>query len=129
MARIAGTTIPRGKRVVIALTYIYGISHSLSKKAIREAKIDESKRVTDLTEEEEKKLREIIGKKYKTEGELRRERRDSVERLKRIDCHRGVRHKRGLPVRGQNTRTNSRTVRGNIRKVAGSGRKAPPTAK
>ncbi len=129
MARIAGTTIPKEKRVVIALTYIYGVGPSLSKRAVKEAKIDESKRVSELTEDEEKKLREIIEKKYRTEGELRRERRDSVERLKRIDCYRGVRHKRGLPVRGQNTRTNNRTVRANIRKVAGSGKKAPPSPK
>ncbi len=127
--RIAGITIPKNKRVVIALTYVFGVGPSLSKKILKEAKIDESKRTDELSDNEGKKLREIIEKNHKTEGELRRERRDSVERLKRIDCYRGVRHKRGLPVKGQNTRTNSRTVRGNIRKIAGSGKKAPPAAK
>lgn len=129
MTRISGVTIPKEKRVVIALTYIYGIGPSISKNILKEAKINESKRTSELTDTEVKKLREIVEKKHTTEGELRRERRDSVERLKRIDCYRGVRHKRGLPVRGQNTRTNNRTVRGNIRRVAGSGRKAPPAAK
>ncbi len=129
MARISGITIPKEKRVIISLTYVFGIGPSLSKKILKEANIEESKRTADLTDEEMKKLREIIEKNHKTEGELRRERRDSTDRLKRIDCYRGVRHKRSLPVRGQNTRTNSRTVRGNVRKVAGSGRKAPPAAK
>ncbi len=129
MSRIAGVTIPKEKRVVIALTYIYGIGYSLSKQILKEAKIDEGKRTSELTSDEEKKLREVIEKKYTTEGELRRQRRDSVDRLKRIDCYRGTRHKRGLPVRGQNTRTNNRTVRGNRRNVAGSGKKAPPSPK
>ncbi len=129
MARIAGINIPKEKRVVIALTYVFGIGKSLSRAILKEAKVDEAKRTKDLTENELKKLREIIEKKQKTEGELRRERRDSVERLKRIECYRGTRHKKGLPVRGQNTRTNNRTVRGNVRKSAGSGRKAPPSAK
>ncbi len=129
MARISGTTIPKEKRVVIALTYIYGIGPSLSKKILAEAGVDESKRVAKLTDEETKKIREIVEKKNRTEGELRRERRDAVDRLKRIDCYRGVRHKRSLPVHGQNTRTNSRTVRGNVRRVAGSGKKAPPSPK
>ncbi len=129
MARISGISIPKEKRVVVSLTYVFGIGPSLSKKILKEAKIDESKRVKDLTDEEAKKLREIIEKKHKTEGELRRERRDAVERLKRIDSYRGTRHRKGLPVRGQNTRTNNRTVRGNVRRVAGSGKKAPPAAK
>ena len=129
MARISGVSIPKEKRVVISLTYIFGIGPSLSKKILKKAKIDESKHVKDLTEQETKKLREAVEKEHRTEGELRRERREAVERLKRIDSYRGTRHKKGLPVRGQNTRTNSRTVRGNIRKVAGSGRKAAPSAK
>jgi len=129
MSRIAGVTIPKEKRVVIALTYIYGIGPSLSKDILKKVKIDEGKRVSELTDNEEKKLRELIEKQYTTEGELRRERRESVERLKRIDCYRGTRHKRGLPVRGQNTRTNNRTVRGNKRNIAGSGKKAPPSPK
>lgn len=129
MARISGTNIPKEKRIVISLTYIYGIGPTLSKKILKEAGVDEAKRTGKLTDDETKKIREIVEKKYKTEGELRRERRDSVDRLKRIDCYRGVRHKRGLPVRGQNTRTNNRTVRGNVRRVAGSGKKAPPSPK
>jgi small subunit ribosomal protein S13 len=129
MARISGTNIPKEKRIVISLTYIYGIGPTLSKKILKEAGVDESTRAGKLTDDETKKIREIVEKKYKTEGELRRERRDSVDRLKRIDCYRGVRHKKGLPVRGQNTRTNNRTLRGNVRKVAGSGKKAPPSPK
>jgi small subunit ribosomal protein S13 len=129
MARISGITIPKEKRIVISLTYILGIGPSLSKKILKEAKIDESKRTADLTDEEAKTLREIIEKKYKTEGELRREKRDAIDRLKRIDCYRGTRHKKGLPVRGQNTKTNNRTVRGNKRNIAGSGRKAAPAPK
>lgn len=129
MARISGITIPKEKRVVVALTYIYGIGPTLSKKILKEVSIDENTRVEKLKEEDLKKLRDIIDKRHRTEGELRRERRDSVERLKRIDCYRGVRHKRGLPVRGQNTRTNNRTVRGNVRKIAGSGRKGAPAPK
>ncbi len=129
MARISGTSIPKEKRIVISLTYIYGIGPTLSKRILKEAKVDESKRTADLTDDETKRIREIVEKKHKTEGELRRERRDAVDRLKRIDCYRGVRHKRGLPVRGQNTRTNNRTVRGNVRRVAGSGKKAPPSPK
>jgi small subunit ribosomal protein S13 len=129
MARISGISIPKEKRVVISLTYIYGIGPTLSKKILKEVGVDEDKRTSDLSDEETKKIRELVEKKYRTEGELRRERRDSVDRLKRIDCYRGVRHKRGLPVRGQNTRTNNRTLRGNVRRVAGSGKKAPPSPK
>jgi small subunit ribosomal protein S13 len=129
MARISGTNIPKEKRIVISLTYIYGIGPTLSRKILKEAGVDESTRTGKLTDDETKKIREIVEKKHKTEGELRRERRDSVDRLKRIDCYRGVRHKKGLPVRGQNTRTNNRTVRGNVRRVAGSGKKTPPSAK
>ena len=129
MPRITGISIPENKNVVISLTYIYGIGPSVSRKILQEAKIEQTKKTSDLTDKELGKLREIIEKKHKVEGELRRERREAVDRLKRIDCYRGVRHKRGLPVRGQNTRTNSRTVRGNVRRVAGSGKKAPPSAK
>ena len=129
MARISGTTIPKDKRIVIALTYIYGIGPSLSKKILREAGVDEAKRTAELNDTEVKKIRELVEKNNVTEGELRRERRDSVDRLKRIDCYRGVRHKRKLPVRGQNTRTNSRTVRANVRNIAGSGKKAPSSPK
>ena len=129
MSRIAGVTIPKNKRIVIALTYVFGVGLSLSKKVLKNVKIDENKRTSELTDDEIKRLREAIEKEYSVEGELRRERRDSVERLKRIDCYRGTRHKKGLPVRGQNTRTNNRTVRGNVRRIAGSGKKAPPSPK
>ncbi len=129
MTRIAGTTIPGDKKIAVALTHIYGIGPSLSKKIINEAKVDKEKRTSEFSDEEINRLREVIEKKYTTEGELRRQKRESVERLKRIGCYRGVRHKKSLPVRGQNTRTNSRTVRGNIKKTAGSGRKAPPSPK
>ncbi len=129
MSRIAGVNIPKEKRVVISLTYIYGIGPSLSERLLESVKIDKSKKVKDLTDGEVKKLKEAVEKKQKTEGELRRERRDAIDRLKRIDSYKGVRHKKRLPVRGQNTRTNSRTVRGNVRMVAGSGRKGAPAAK
>ncbi len=127
--RIAGVSIPKEKRVVVALTYIYGIGRSLSEEILEETGVNGSKRVNELTDEETKKIREMVEKKYRTEGELRRERREAIDRLKRIECYRGVRHKKGLPVRGQNTRTNNRTVRGNVRRMAGSGKKAPPTPK
>ena len=129
MARISGTNIPKEKRIVISLTYIYGIGPTLSKKILKEAGVDESKRTGKLNDDETKKIREIVEKKHRTEGELRRERRDAIDRLKRIDCYRGVRHKKGLPVRGQNTRTNNRTIRGNVRRIAGSGKKKAPSAK
>jgi len=123
MPRISGVSIPENKKVSVSLTYIHGIGHSLSEKILREAKVEGDKKTSDLTEEEIGKIRDVIDNNHRTEGELRREKRESIDRLKRIDCYRGVRHKRNLPVRGQNTRTNSRTVRGNVRKTAGSGRK------
>lgn len=127
--RISGVNIPKEKRAVIALTYIFGIGKASSQDILREVKIDESKRISELSDAEAKKLRDFVEKKYRIEGELRRDFRDSVDRLKRINCYRGVRHKKGLPVRGQNTKTNSRTVRGNVRKSAGSGRKEAPAPK
>lgn len=123
MARIAGITIPNDKRVVVALTYIYGIGDSLSKKILDNVKVDYSKYVKDLTDKELGDLRNIIEKEYKVEGEKRREIMMNIKRLKEIGSYRGTRHSRNLPVRGQRTKTNSRTVRGNIRKTAGSGRK------
>ncbi len=129
MSRIAGVNIPKEKRVEVSLTYVYGIGRSLSEKLLESVKIDKSKKVKDLTDGEVKKIKEAVEKKQKTEGELRRERRDAVDRLKRIDSYKGVRHKKRLPVRGQNTCTNSRTVRGNVRMVAGSGRKGTPAPK
>jgi len=127
MARIAGVNIPDNKQIEIALTYIFGIGRSLSRRILNEANIEASRRVAELTSEELKKLKEIIEKNYKIEGDLKRERMMNVRRLKDISCWRGLRYFKGLPVRGQRTRTNSRTVRGNVRKTVGSGRKPAPT--
>ena len=123
MPRIAGVNIPDNKRIEVALTYIYGIGLSLSKKILVQAKIDANVRASKLTAEETNRLREIIEKGLKVEGELRRERMMNIKRLKDIGSYRGIRHSRGLPVRGQRTKTNTRTVRGNVRKTMGSGRK------
>lgn len=125
MPRIAGINIPENKQIEIALTYIYGIGLSLSRKILAEAKIDPNLRASQLTPVQVQKLKEIIGKKYKIEGDLRREVMMAIKRLKDIGSFRGIRHQKGLPVRGQRTRTNTRTIRGNIRKTVGSGRKPP----
>ncbi len=129
MPRISGISIPENKRAVISLTYIYGIGPSASKEILKQVGVDEKKRTSELSEEEIGKIRQFIDSKHRVEGDLKRERRENIDRLKRIECYRGVRHKRNLPVRGQNTRTNSRTVRGNTRKTAGSGRKGAPSPK
>jgi len=129
MPRIAGINIPDKKQICIALTYIYGIGDSLSKKILKEADIDFYKKASDLSEADILKIKKIIDKKSKIEGELRRELLKNIRRLKAIGCWRGARHKKSLPVRGQKTRKNSRTVRGNVRKTVGSGRKAAPAAK
>ncbi len=121
--RIAGTTIPNEKRIVIALNYIYGIGPTLSKKILETAGIDENIRTKNLTNEQQDKLRAITEKTYRTEGDLRREIQSNIKRLKDIKCYRGLRHMKHLPARGQRTKTNSRTVRGNVRKTMGSGRK------
>lgn len=121
--RVAGINIPKDKRLVVALNYIYGVGPALSKKILAKAKIDESVRTKDLTADQEDTLRMIIEKEYKTEGDLRREVMANIKRLKDIKAHRGIRHMKHLPVRGQRTKTNSRTVRGNTRKTMGSGRK------
>ncbi len=121
--RVAGTNIPKEKRIVVALNYIYGVGPTLSKKILAKAKIDESTRTKNLTPEQEDTLRMIIEKEYKTEGDLRREVQANIKRLKDIKAYRGIRHMKHLPVRGQRTKTNSRTVRGNVRKTMGSGRK------
>lgn len=125
MARIAGVTIPQDKRIIIALTYIFGIGKSLSSKILSQTSIDENKRTRELTKDEINKLREIIERDYKVEGELKREIVYNIKRLKEIGSYRGTRHAKGLPCRGQRTRTNSRTVRGNVRRTMGSGRKPP----
>jgi len=122
-ARIAGVTLPSKKRIEIALTYIYGIGITLSKKILHEASIDKNKKSESLTEAEVNKLREIIEKNYKVEGDLRRDVLMNIKRLKEINSYKGIRHSKGLPVHGQRTKTNSRTVRGNVRKTMGSGRK------
>lgn len=112
MARIEGVDLPRDKRVEIGLTYIYGIGRSTAQDIIEEAGLDPDTRVRDLTEEEVAKLRRVIDEEYTVEGELRREIRSDIKRLKDIGCYRGIRHKRGLPVRGQRTQTNARTRKG-----------------
>ncbi len=121
--RIAGVTIPNDKRVLISLTYIYGIGVTTSTKILAQAKVDESIRVKDLKEEDVNNLRNIIEKEHQIEGDLRREVVGNIKRLKEIGSYRGLRHSKGLPVRGQRTKTNSRSVRGNTKKSAGSGRK------
>ena len=122
--RVAGITIPREKQVGTALTYIYGVGKTSAAKILQAAKIDESVRVNQLTREQEDMLRTIVEKQYKTEGDLRREVSANIKRLKDIKCYRGLRHNKHLPVRGQRTKTNSRTVRGNKRNIAPSGKKA-----
>ena len=122
--RIAGVILPEKKHVGVALTRIYGIGTSASQSILREAGVRPEERVRDLTEREAGVLREIIERSYQVEGELRRLVSGNVRRLKDIGSYRGARHIRRLPARGQRTRTNSRTVRGNVRKTAGSGRRA-----
>lgn len=119
MARIAGVDIPIEKRIEVALTYIYGIGRTASKKILAEAKVDPNKRVKDLSEEEVAKMRQIIEKKFRVEGELRRIISQNIRRLKEIGSYRGIRHQKGLPVRGQRTRTNARTKRGKKRIIGG----------
>ena len=114
MARIAGVDIPRDKRVEISLTYIYGIGLTTSKKILERARVNPDTRVKNLTEEEVNRLRELIDREYKVEGDLRREVDMNIKRLIEIGCYRGMRHRRNLPVRGQRTRTNARTRRGPI---------------
>ncbi len=119
MARIAGVELPKEKRVEIGLTYIYGIGLKRSQKILAEAGINPDTRVKDLTEEEVIKIREVIDKEYKVEGDLRREQALNIKRLMEINCYRGIRHKKNLPVRGQRTKTNARTRKGPRKLVAG----------
>jgi len=112
MARIAGITLPPEKRIEIGLTYIFGIGRSKSKTILAEAKIDRNKKVKELSEEEINKIRQIIEKREKIEGDLRKEVAMNIKRLVDIGCYRGLRHKRKLPVRGQRTKTNARTRKG-----------------
>jgi len=129
MVRIAGVNIPDEKQIAISLSYIYGIGRPLALRILSKLNISPFKKTKDLTQEELKKLIEEIEKNYKIEGELRRETIENIKRLKEIRCYRGLRHIKGLPVRGQKTRKNCRTIRGNVRKTVGSGRKAPPAPK
>jgi len=112
VARIAGVDIPRDKRIEIALTYIYGIGRTFSGRILGEAGIDPNKRTNTLTDEEIARIRDILERNYKVEGDLRKDVNMSIKRLMDIGCYRGLRHRRGLPVRGQRTRTNSRTRKG-----------------
>lgn len=124
MARISGVEIPRNKRVDIALTYVYGVGPARAKEALTAANVNPATRVKDLTEAEVARLREFVENTYKLEGELRAEVAGSIKRLMDIGCYRGLRHRRGLPVRGQRTRTNARTRKGPRKTVAGK-KKAP----
>ena len=121
MARIAGVDLPKNKVVEIGLTAIYGIGRTSAKKIMAEANIDSSKRIKDLTEEEEAKIREIIERDYVVEGDLKRDVSLNIKRLMEIGCYRGMRHKRNLPCRGQRTKTNARTCKG-PRKISGAKR-------
>ena len=123
MARIAGVTLPANKQVEIALQYIYGIGSTTAKKILADTGVDPTVRVKDLKEEDANKLRDAVEKGKRVEGELRREVLSNIKRLKEIGSYRGTRHTRNLPVRGQRTKTNSRTVRGNVRKTMGSGKR------
>ncbi len=125
MARISGVDLPREKRIEVGLTYIYGIGLSSAKRILLAAKVDPNKRVKDLTEEEIGRLRSIIESEYKVEGAKRTEVALSIKRLMEIGCYRGLRHRRGLPVRGQRTRTNARTRKG-PKKGGVVKKKAPP---
>jgi small subunit ribosomal protein S13 len=123
MARIAGVNLPNEKRIEAALPYIYGVGLSLSKKILAAVNVSPDKRTKDLTEGELNRIREYIEKGFKVEGALRQQVLLNIKRLKETGSYRGIRHIKGLPVRGQRTKTNSRTRRGNVRKTAGSGRK------
>ena len=118
MARIAGIDLPREKRIEIGLTYIYGIGRTSAKKILEMAQINPDIRVKDLTEDQESALREVIDKHYRIEGDLRREVALNIKRLTEIGCYRGVRHRRGLPVHGQRTKTNARTRKGPKKTIA-----------
>ena len=129
MVRISGVRIPDEKKVEIGLTAIFGIGRPSSRKILEKAKIDQSKRVKDLSADELEKVRKILEKDYKIEGRLRQEIVANIKRLELINCWRGLRHRHNLPVRGQRTRVNSRTVRGNVRRTAGSGHRKAPAPK
>jgi len=122
MPRIAGVDLPRDKRVEIALTYIYGLGRTLAKQVLTKSNVDPDRRVRDLTEDEAARLNEVIQRDYTVEGDKRREVAGNIKRLIEIGTYRGMRHRRGLPVRGQRTRTNARTRKGRAKTVAGKKR-------
>ena len=119
MARIAGVNLPTNKRIIIALQYIYGIGQATSKEILEKVSIPESRRVSQLTDQEVLQLREMIDRDYMVEGDLRREVAMNIKRLMDLGCYRGLRHRRGLPVRGQRTHTNARTRKGPAKAIAG----------
>ena len=123
MIRIAGVNLPDDKKIEVALTYVYGIGLSTSRKILTQLEIDPQVRAKELSSGDANKLREVVEKTHKVEGELKHEIKMNVKRLKEISCYRGSRHSKGLPVRGQRTKTNNRTVRGNKRRTMGSGRR------
>lgn len=129
MPRIAGVNIPPEKTIEIALTYIFGIGNSLARKILAQTKIDGKRKASSLKNEEINTLKDFIEKNYKIEGSLKRDTMASIKRLKEINSWRGLRHVKKLPVRGQRTKTNNRTVRGNVRKTVGSGKKGAPAPK
>jgi small subunit ribosomal protein S13 len=123
MIRIAGINLPDAKRIDVSLTYIYGIGPATSRKILDELGIDSTTRAKDVSAADANRLREAIEKEHRVEGELRHQVKMDIRRLKDIDCYRGTRHQKGLPCRGQRTKTNTRTVRGNVRHTMGSGRR------
>ncbi len=124
IVRIVGINLPPKKRIVIGLTYIFGIGNSLANEILEKVNIDKNKLVETLSSEEMDKLKKIIEANYRTGGELKRDITSNIKRLKDIGCYRGTRHTKRLPARGQRTKTNSRTVRGNTRRTSGSGRRS-----
>jgi small subunit ribosomal protein S13 len=129
MARIAGVDIPRDKHVRISLRYIYGIGPALADRILAQVRVNGETKVSELSEEELNRIREVIDKEFRVEGELRKEVNLNIKRLIDIGCYRGLRHRRGLPVRGQRTRTNARTRKGKPKTVAGRGQKRGATKK
>ncbi|HVC44140.1 MAG TPA: 30S ribosomal protein S13 [Candidatus Binataceae bacterium] len=125
MARVAGVELPRNKRIEIALTYIYGIGRTSAVNILKKASVDPMRKTDDLTADEQVRIRQTIDADYKVEGDLRREFQQAIKRLMDLGCYRGIRHRRGLPVRGQRTHTNARTRKGPRKLVAGK-KQAPP---
>ena len=129
MARISGVNLPPKKQIETALTYVLGIGNSLSKKILQQANIAIDRRVESLSADEIHKIQEVISSQYKVEGDIRRVEMMSIKRLRDINCWRGSRHVKGLPARGQRTKSNNRTIRGNMRRTVSSGRRAAPAPK